>query len=95
MSDEKRIEDMPWPANALAILKEEHDARMTSGTIRVWASVGDSLPRLLVEMTQEEWRAGKEIPRLSPLAWGQAAEVCVHTIVGPNSGFFEPKDGEP
>jgi hypothetical protein len=41
-------------------------------TVRIWGSWAGHVPRLVAEMSREDWLAGKEIPRLSPLAWGEA-----------------------
>lgn len=65
--------------------------------VRVWASWEEGFPRLVAEMSREDWLAGKEIPRVPPLAWGEAwtqsadpvAGVLLRIIDGDVAGFNE------
>lgn len=45
--------------------------------VRVWASIDDTLPRLVIEMPLAGWHANQSIPRSSPLAWGQVPDILL------------------
>lgn len=52
--------------------------------VTIWASFDGGLPRRICALTYEQWRCGREIPRLSVLEWGE-----VHPRVFPPVPLYD------